>query len=120
TLGQLKEAGYEVLPVKEEIRRNAIKKMAAGEPLFEGIVGFDETVLPQVENALLSGHDIMFLGERGQAKSRLIRQMVNLLDDAVPTIAGSEVHDDPFEPISAYGRQLVAEQGDETPIRWVG
>ncbi|MEA2235083.1 MAG: magnesium chelatase subunit, partial [Solirubrobacteraceae bacterium] len=120
TLGQLKEAGYEVLPVKEEIRRNAIKKMAAGEPLFEGIVGYDETVLPQVENAILSGHDIMFLGERGQAKSRLIRQMVNLLDEEVPAIAGSEVNDNPFDPISAHGRQLVAEMGDDTPIRWIG
>lgn len=119
TLGQLKESRYEVLPVKEEIRRNAIAKMAQGDPIFQGIVGFDETVLPQVENAIISGHDVMFLGERGQAKSRLIRQMVNLLDEHVPAIAGSEVHDDPFGPISAYGRQMVAERGEETPIRWV-
>jgi magnesium chelatase subunit I len=120
TLGQLKESGYEVVPVKQEIRRNAIAKMAKGEALFDGIVGYDETVLPQVENAILSGHDVMFLGERGQGKSRLIRQMVNLLDEVIPAIAGSEVHDDPYDPISAHGRQLVAEMGDETPIRWVG
>jgi magnesium chelatase subunit I len=119
SLGQLRDSGYEVLTVKEEIRRNAVRKMAAGEPLFEGIVGYDETVLPQVENAIISGHDIMFLGERGQGKSRLIRQMVNLLDEHVPAIAGSEVHDNPYRPVSAYGRSVLAERGDETPIRWV-
>ena len=89
-------------PVKQELRRNLIEKMRKGEDLFPGIVGYEETVIPQLENAILSGQDIIFLGERGQAKSRLIRALVNLLDDEIPVIAGSEINDDPFEPISKH------------------
>src|SRR5438477_1842414 len=101
------------------MRRNLIRKMRAGDELFPGIVGFEDSVIPQLENAVLSGQDIIFLGERGQAKSRLIRSLVALLDDEIPIIAGSEVNDDPFEPISRYGRDLIAEKGDSTPIAWV-
>src|SRR5437870_5598475 len=101
------------------MRRNLIRKMRTGEELFPGIVGFEDSVIPQLENAVLSGQDIIFLGERGQAKSRLIRSLVALLDDDIPIIAGSEVNDDPFAPISRYARDLVAEKGDQTPIAWV-
>ncbi len=119
TLGELKASGYEVLSVKEEIRKNALAKIASGEPLFPGIHGYDETVIPQVENALLAGHDIVFLGERGQAKSRIIRRFQDLLDEYVPILEGSEVNDNPFAPISAYGKALVAERGDRAGIEWV-
>src|SRR4249920_3463519 len=119
TLGQLRESGWESLPVKEEIRRNAIEKVQAGEPLFEGVLGYEDTVMPQLENALLAGHDVIFLGERGQAKTRMIRSLINLLDEWMPIIAGSEINDDPYHPVSAHGRRLVAELGEETPIAWV-
>jgi magnesium chelatase subunit I len=119
TLGELRAAGYKVLPVREEMRKNLIAKISAGEHLFPGIVGFDETVIPQVENAILAGQDMILLGERGQAKSRIIRMMTNLLDVEVPIIAGSEINDNPFKPVSAFGRQKVAEQGDETEIEWI-
>ena len=119
TLGQLREAGWESLPVKEELRRNAVAKISAGEPLFPGILGYEETVLPQLENALLAGHDVIFLGERGQAKTRMIRSLVALLDEWMPIVAGSEINDDPYNPVSRHGRDLVAERGDETPIEWV-
>lgn len=119
TVGELRASGYEVLPVKEEIRRNALAKIRAGEPLFPGIYGYDDTVIPQVENALLAGHDIVFLGERGQAKSRIIRCFRDLLDDWVPILKGSEVNDNPFDPISRYGKDLVAELGDEAEIEWI-
>jgi magnesium chelatase subunit I len=120
TLGELRASGYKVLPVKEEMRRNLIGKMRAGDELFPGIVGFEDSVIPQLENAVLSGQDIIFLGERGQAKSRLIRSLVALLDEEMPIISGSEVNDSPFNPISRYGRDLVEEKGDDTPIAWVG
>ena len=100
TLGELRSSGYKVQTVKQEMRRNLIAKMRKGEDLFPGILGFEETVIPQLQNAILSGQDIIFLGERGQAKSRLIRSLVNLLDDEIPIVAGSEVNDDPFNPIS--------------------
>src|SRR6185503_1216320 len=119
TLGQLRESGWESVPVKEEVRRNAIAQVQAGEALFPGVLGFDETVLPQLENALLAGHDVIFLGERGQEKTRMIRSLVNLLDEWMPVVAGSEINDDPFHPISSHARVLVAERGDETPIEWV-
>ena len=102
TLGQLRESGWQSLPVKEEIRRNAVTKIAAGEPLFDRVLGYETTVMPQLENALLAGHDIIFLGERGQAKTRIIRSLVNLLDEWMPVIAGSEINDDPYEPVSKY------------------
>jgi len=119
TLGQLRESGWESIPVKEELRRNVVAKIAAGEPLFPGVIGYEETVLPQLENALLAGHDVIFLGERGQAKTRMIRSLVDLLDDWLPVIAGSEINDDPYAPVSRHARDLVAEKGDDTPIEWV-
>src|SRR6266849_9543315 len=115
TLGQLRESGWESLPVKEEVRRNAAAKVKAGEPMFPGVIGFDDTVLPQLENALLAGHDVIFLGERGQAKTRIIRSLVTLLDEWTPTIAGSEINDDPYAPVSQHARLLAAERGEDTP-----
>ena len=120
TIGQLRDSGWESVPVKEEVRRNTAARLAAGRPLLDGVLGYDDTVLPQLENALLAGHDVIFLGERGQAKTRLIRSMTALLDDCVPVVAGSEVNDDPYHPISRYARDLVAEKGDETPVEWIG
>jgi Mg-chelatase subunit ChlI len=88
------------VPVKEEIRRNAVARIAAGEPLFEGVLGYEHTVMPQLENALLAGHDVIFLGERGQAKTRMIRSLTGLLDEWMPIVAGSEINDDPYHPVS--------------------
>src|SRR6267143_635130 len=119
TLGQLRESGWESIPVKEEIRRNAIAKVRESEPLFPAVLGYDDTVLPQLENALLAGHDVIFLGERGQAKTRMIRSLVSLLDEWLPIVAGSEINDDPYHPVSRYGRDVVAEQREDTPIQWV-
>jgi magnesium chelatase subunit I len=119
TLGQLRESGWKSVPVKEEVRRNAVRKIAAGEPVFEHVLGFEDTVFPQLENALLAGHDIIFLGERGQAKTRMIRSLTGLLDEWMPIIAGSEINDDPYAPVSRYARDLVAEHGEDTPITWV-
>jgi magnesium chelatase subunit I len=119
TLGQLRESGWQSVPVKEEIRRNAIAKIQDGDPLFPGILGYEDTVLPQLENALLAGHDVIFLGERGQAKTRMIRLLVLLLDEWLPVIAGSEINDDPYQPVSKYARDLVREHGDDTTIEWV-
>ena len=119
TLGELRSTGYKVQSVKQEMRRNLIDKMKKGVDLFPGILGFEDTVIPQLQNAILSGQDIIFLGERGQAKSRLIRSLVNLLDAEIPVVSGSEVNDDPFQPISKYAQDLVADQGESTPIEWV-
>jgi magnesium chelatase subunit I len=119
TLGELRASGWVSRPVKEEVRANAVTRIAAGEPLVDGVIGFEETVLPQLENALLAGHDVMFLGERGQAKTRIIRSLTGLLDEWTPTIAGSEINDDPFNPVSQHSRLLVAERGDETPLEWI-
>ena len=119
TIGQLRESGWESVPVKEEVRRNAVAKIAAGEPLFEKVLGYEETVLPQLENALLAGHDVIFLGERGQAKTRMIRSLTGLLDEWMPIIVGSEINDDPYAPVSKHARDLVAEHGDDTNIDWV-
>ena len=120
TVGQLKAAGYETLPVREELRKNLIAKLTAGEALFPGIVGYDETVIPQVQNALLGGQDLILLGERGQAKSRILRSLTALLDEAIPVLAGVDVPENPFQPVSAQGKALIAEQGDDAPIRWMG
>ena len=120
TLGELRSSGYKVQTVKQEMRRNLIEMMRKGEDIFPGILGFEETVIPQLQNAILSGQDIIFLGERGQAKSRLIRAMVNLLDNEIPVVFGSEVNDDPFNPISKHAQDLIAEKGDDTPLEWVG
>src|SRR6059058_2361204 len=119
TLGELRASGYRSRSVKEELRQNLIRKLETDEPLFEGIVGFDETVVPQVENALLSGQDIIFLGERGQAKTRLARTLPSLLDEYLPVVAGCEINDDPFQPICWKCRSVLAETGDETPIEWL-
>jgi magnesium chelatase subunit I len=119
TIGSLRASGWQSFPVKEELRRNAVKRIAAGLPLFEGVLGYEDTVMPQLENALLAGHDVIFLGERGQAKTRIIRSLTGLLDDWMPIIAGSEINDDPFNAVSRHARELVATHGDDTPIAWV-
>jgi len=119
TLGELRASGWESRPVKEEIRANAVARIAAGQALFDGVVGYEHTVMPQLENALLAGHDIIFLGERGQAKTRMIRSLTGLLDEWMPIIAGSEINDDPYAPVSRMARDQVAEYGDATPIAWV-
>ena len=119
TVGELRQSGYRVLPVKEELRKNLIAKLRKGGPLFEGIVGYEESVIPQLQNALLAGQDIIFLGERGQAKSRMIRSLVELLDEETPILAGCEIPEHPFEPITKTGRDILAEQGDEAPIAWL-
>lgn len=120
TLGELRASGHRTESVKDELRRNLIGKIRRGERLFPEILGYDETVVPQVQNAILSKHDILFLGLRGQAKTRMLRQLVNLLDDAIPIIEGSEVNDHPYSPISKDARDKIAQLGDSTPIAWVG
>ena len=119
TLRELKAFRYQTRSVKDELRDNLIKKLRAGEKLFPGIVGYDDSVIPQLVNAVLSRHNVILLGLRGQAKSRIIRQLTELLDERIPIIAGSEVNDDPFHPISAYARQTLEQQGDETRIDWI-
>ncbi len=119
SLGELVAAGYQSRSVKEELRHNLIRKLESDDPLFEGIVGFEETVVPQVENALLSGQDIIFLGERGQAKTRLARTLPSLLDEWLPVVAGCEINDDPLKPICWRCTALLAEQKDDTPIEWL-
>ncbi len=119
TLGELRDSGWRPRSVKEELRANLVARLSAGRPAFPGIVGYDETVLPSIENAILAGQDIVFLGERGQAKTRLARTIVNLLDEWLPVVRGGELNDDPFAPISAAARAIVAEAGDVTPIDWI-
>jgi magnesium chelatase subunit I len=119
TLGELRASGWVSTSVKDEVRRNAIARIADGQPLVEGVLGYEETVLPQLENALLAGHDVIFLGERGQAKTRIIRSLIGLLDEWLPVVAGSEIHDDPEHPVSRYARDIVSERGEGTPIDWV-
>lgn len=120
TLGDLKASGYQTRSVKDELRANLIKKLRNGERLFPGILGYDETVVPQIINAILSKHNFILLGLRGQAKSRIIRQLTELLDEKMPIIAGSEINDDPFAPLSAYGKTQIELHGDDTKIDWVG
>lgn len=119
TIGELRESGYKLLSVKEELRKNLVQKIRSGEELFPGIVGYEETVIPQIENAILSGQDIIFLGERGQAKTRIARSLINLLDENVPVIAGCEINDNPYEPICKACRDKVEEQGDNVEITWL-
>jgi magnesium chelatase subunit I len=119
TLGALRSSGYESRSVKEEVRENLIRRLGKGGGSFPGILGYEETVIPDTERALLSRHNILFLGLRGQAKTRMARQMVDLLDEFIPVVEGSEVNDDPFQPISAYARERIAREGDATPIRWL-
>ena len=119
TLGELRASGWESVPIRHELRRNAVARIRSGQPLFPQVLGYEQTVTPQLENALLAGHDIIFLGERGQAKTRMIRGLTGLLDEWMPVVAGSEIQDDPYAPISRFARDLVAQEGDQTPIAWV-
>jgi magnesium chelatase subunit I len=118
-LGQLKASGYRPQSIKEELRSNLISQLKAKRPVFSGIWGYEETVIPDLERAILAGHDINFLGLRGQAKTRLARLMVNLLDEYVPVVEGSELNDDPLHPISRHGKDLIKEKGDEAPVSWL-
>ncbi|MCH8063880.1 MAG: magnesium chelatase [Chloroflexi bacterium] len=119
TVGRLRESGYKVLSVKEEVRKNLIKKIENDEELFPGIIGFDDSVVPQLENAILAGQDIILLGERGQAKSRIIRNLVSLLDDEVPVMEGCELNDNPFDPICKPCKETIAKNGDDAKIDWM-
>lgn len=119
TIDELKKSGWQSQSVKEEIRLNTVARIKADQELFAGVLGYEETVMPQLANALLAGHDIVFLGERGQAKSRIIRSLVELLDEWMPIISGSEINDDPYAPVSRQARELVAQNGDATRIDWV-
>ena len=119
TLGALRASGWKSEPIKEELRRNAVARIAAGLPLFDGVLGYEDTVMPQLENALLAGHDVIFLGERGQAKTRMIRSLTGLLDEWMPIVAGSEINDDPYNVVSRHARELLEQHGDNLPIAWV-
>lgn len=119
TLGQLKESGWKSVSVKEEMRRNLLRKMKSDEALFPGILGYEKTVIPQIENAVLARHDIILLGLRGQAKTRILRMLVQLLDEEIPVVEGSEINDDPFNPTSKFARKQIEEYGDDTPISWL-
>lgn len=119
TLGQLKETGYRPASVKDELRRNVIQKLRKGEELFPGIIGYRDTVIPQVVNGILSKHDLLFLGLRGQAKTRILRMLPDLLDEWIPTLSGLEMNDDPIRPTSKGGKRIVADQGDDAKIEWV-
>src|SRR3954471_7199128 len=119
TIGELKASGYKSISVKEELRKNLIQKLRTREKVFEGIKAFDETVIPDLERAILSRHNILLLGLRGQAKTRIARLMTNLLDEYIPYIEGSELFDDPYNPISWFGHSIITEKGDDTPIGWI-
>jgi magnesium chelatase subunit I len=119
TIRELKEAGYVPKSIKEEVRINLIKKLQSKEDTFTGIIGYEDSVIPDVERALLSKHNILFLGLRGQAKTRMARQMTELLDEYIPVIPGSEINDDPLRPLSKYARDLILEKGDDSPIEWI-
>jgi magnesium chelatase subunit I len=119
TLGALRASGYRSRPIKQELRENLRERLASGAPLFPGILGYDRTVIPAVVNALLAGHDFILLGLRGQAKTRILRSLTTLLDPALPVLAGCELNDDPFAPISVPGKRKVAEAGDDAPIEWL-
>ncbi|WP_367389690.1 magnesium chelatase [Lewinella sp. LCG006] len=119
TLGELKATGYQPRSIKEEMRENLIKKLQSKEPIFPGVIGFDDTVIPDVERAILSRHNILLLGLRGQAKTRIARLLVHLLDEYMPIVGGSELNDDPLQPLTRYALDLIAEKGDDTPIEWV-
>lgn len=119
TLKALKDSGYRPKPVKEEIRRNLIRKLRSGEEVFPGIIGYGQSVIPQIENALLAGHNFILLGLRGQAKTRIIRSLISLLDEAVPAVRGCPIHSDPFHPVSAFARRMLREKGDATELEWL-
>src|SRR6266568_5840559 len=119
TLGELRQARLHSRPVKQEIRDNLVRKLKAGEPLFPGIIGYDETVVPQLINAILSKHNFILLGLRGQAKSRILRGMLDLLDEQIPVIPGCEIHDNPLAPLCASCRARIGTEGDHMPIAWL-
>src|SRR6188768_482794 len=119
TLGELKKAGYVSKSIKQEIRENLIKKIQAKENPFPGILGYEDSVIPDTERALLSRHNILFLGLRGQAKTRMARLMIDLLDEFIPIVKGSEINDDPFHPVSKYAVDLIQQLGDDTPVEWL-
>jgi magnesium chelatase subunit I len=119
TLGALKKSGYKFKSIKDELRDNLIKKLSAEAPVFSGIYGYEETVIPEIERAILSRHNILFLGLRGQAKTKMARQLVHLLDEYIPVVAGSPLNDDPMQPISKFACALIAREGDATPIDWI-
>ena len=119
TLGDLKACGYRVLPVREEMRKNLLVRLGRGERILPGIIGYEDTVIPEIENAILAGHHMVFLGERGQAKSRVIRGLTSLLDAYVPILRDAEIPENPFAPITPLGRRLAAERGDDLEIRWL-
>lgn len=119
TLGDLKKSGYQPKSIKEEMRSNLIRHLQEGKPIFGGIIGFNESVIPDLQRAILSRHNIILLGLRGQAKTRIARLMVNLLDEYIPVVEGSELNDDPLAPLSRYARDLIAEKGDQTPVSWL-
>ena len=119
TFGELKTSGYQVLPVKAEVRRNLIARIRDHQPLFPGVMGYEDTVIPQLTNAILGLQDIILLGERGQAKSRIVRSLTQLLDEWTPILDGTEIPENPYHPVSAEGRRLLEEHGDATPIRWL-
>ena len=118
-LGELKSSGYQSQSIKDELRNNLIQYLEAGTTVFEGVHGFENSVIPELERAILSRHNINLLGLRGQAKTRLARMMVQLLDEYIPVVAGSEINDDPLAPLSRYAIDLIAEKGDDTPITWL-
>ena len=119
TLGELKKSGYEPKTVKQELRDNLITVLKSGETIFNGIQGYEDTVLPQLQSAILSKHNIILLGLRGQAKTRIARLLTNLMDEYVPIVEGSELNDDPMQPLSHFARTLVEEKGDKTPVAWL-
>jgi magnesium chelatase subunit I len=119
TIGELKSSGYRVRPLREEMRNNLLEMIESKKEIFPGIIGYSHTVIPQVENALIAGHDLIFLGERGQAKSRIMRQLISFLDEKIPVIQGCEINDNPFHPICRRCRDLIQEKGDETAISWL-
>src|SRR5437773_9819619 len=119
TLGDLRQSGYRSRPVKQEVRDNLVCKLRAGQTLFPGIIGYDETVIPQLVNAILSRHNLILLGLRGQAKSRILRGLVDLLDQRIPIVPGCEIHDDPLAPLCAACRARVAAESDRMPIAWL-
>lgn len=119
TVGQLKETGYQPCSVKDELRRNLIRKLKAGEEMFAGLVGYRDTVIPQIVNGILSKHDLLFLGLRGQAKTRILRMLPELLDEWMPVLSGVEINDDPIQPMTSSGKRLLSEQGDDAKVEWV-
>src|SRR3954469_11140041 len=119
TIGELRASGHPDRTVKEELRDNLLRRLSGGEELFPSLIGFDDSVLPALERGILAGHDLILLGERGQAKTRLVRHLVQLLDPETPVIDGCEVNDHPFHPVCARCRALVAERGDDTPVAWI-